>query len=253
MTPLTQADILAGLRALSLRAGSHVLVHSSLSSFGYVEGGADAVIDALIEAVGPEGTVIVPTLTGSEALAPANPPIFDVRQTACWTGRIPETLRARPDAVRSLHPTHSVAAIGAGASFFTQDHVRSVTPCDEESPYGKLAAHPDGYVLLIGVTHISSTIFHHIEEVVGVDYHIQPHLTAATIVDAQGAAHPKHLLLHQYGTPRDFDVVESVLRELGIQRDGLIGAAALRLVKASAMVQAVSRLLRVSPRLLVRA
>ena len=63
-------DIVRGLGELGLRPGDVVLVHSSLSSFGYVEGGADAVIDALLDAVGPEGTVMVPTLTGSPEDSP---------------------------------------------------------------------------------------------------------------------------------------------------------------------------------------
>ena len=105
-------DIAAGLRAIGLPVGAVALVHSSLSSFGHVAGGAATVVQALLDAVGPEGTVMVPTLTGSEALGPGNPPIFDVRSTPCWTRRIPETFRLRADARRSLHPTHSVAAIG---------------------------------------------------------------------------------------------------------------------------------------------
>jgi len=87
-----------------------VLVHSSLSSLGCVEGGADAVIDALLDVLGPGGTLVVPTLTGTESLSAENPPRYDPDATPCWTGRVPETLRRRPGAMRSLHPTHSVAA-----------------------------------------------------------------------------------------------------------------------------------------------
>ncbi|NOX44142.1 MAG: AAC(3) family N-acetyltransferase, partial [Caldiserica bacterium] len=58
---VTKDDIVRGLRELGLEVGAIVGVHSSLSSFGYVEGGADAVIDALLEVVGEEGTVVMPT------------------------------------------------------------------------------------------------------------------------------------------------------------------------------------------------
>ena len=67
-------DIVRGLRALGLAPGDVVLVHSSLGSLGHVEGGADAVIDALLDTVGTEGTVLVPTLTGSEGLDADHPP-----------------------------------------------------------------------------------------------------------------------------------------------------------------------------------
>ena len=159
MGSMTSSAIVEGLKAGGLIVGCQILVHSSLSSFGHVEGGTDAVIDALLAAVGIEGTVLVPTLTGSEKLSPDNPPVFDPVNSACWTGKIPETFRKRSNAMRSLHPTHSVAAIGADAHELIKDHWYSVTPCDESSPYGKLAQRPNGYILLIGVDHESSTMF----------------------------------------------------------------------------------------------
>ncbi len=89
------------LRHLGLGSGDVVLVHSSLSRLGHVKGGAPAVVDALLRAVEPGGTVLFPTLTGSEHDGPARPPHLDVRRTVCWTGRIPETARLRPDACRT--------------------------------------------------------------------------------------------------------------------------------------------------------
>ena len=77
---------MAGLYALGIAPGSKLLVHSSLSSFGYVEGGANAVIDAFLDMVGVQGTLLVPTLTGDETLSAANPPVFDPVVQACWTG-----------------------------------------------------------------------------------------------------------------------------------------------------------------------
>lgn len=249
MHTIIQADIRAALAALGVRPGDHLLVHSALSSFGHVEGGADAVIDALSAAVGDTGTILVPTLTGSESLSPANPPVFDPAHSPCWTGRIPETLRARPGAIRSLHPTHSVAALGDAAAHFTAAHLDSITPCDADSPYGRLAAHARGFVLLIGVTHARSTLFHHVEELAGSDYHLQPGLAAAQIV-VDGQRLTRHLLLHAYGTPREFDIMESALRERGIQRDGAVGGASLRLIAAGPMVELTLRALHGSPRLL---
>jgi len=93
---LTRADLVADPRLLGLLAGATVLTHSSLRSLGWVDGDADTVIDALLEALGPVGTLLVPTLTGTEQGSPRRPPVFDSRATPCWTGRIPETLRRRP-------------------------------------------------------------------------------------------------------------------------------------------------------------
>jgi aminoglycoside 3-N-acetyltransferase len=254
--PITKHDIVRGLRALGLGPGDKVLVHSSLRSLGYVEGGAEALIDALLEAVYAVpaeggGTVLVPTLTGNETLSPASPPRFDPRRTPCWTGRVPEAFRQRPEAVRSLHPTHSAAAIGADARALTGDHLSSLTPCDELSPYGKLACCEDGYILLIGVDHEVNTTFHHVEEVVGVDYHMQPAFARARIV-VDGQEVVRHVLLHQYGTARHFGVMEPVLVEQGIQRQATIGQADVRLVQVKGMVETTVRCLRANRRLLCK-
>jgi aminoglycoside N3'-acetyltransferase len=98
------------LRRLGIARGMDVLVHSSLSSIGWVEGGADTVIDALLAAVSPAGTILMPALNGSPQDSPQNPPRMDVRRTPCpkWIGIIPETFRRREGVRRSLHPTHSM-------------------------------------------------------------------------------------------------------------------------------------------------
>lgn len=251
MVSVTKEDILGGLRELGVRTGCEVLVHSSLSSFGHVEGGADTVIDALVEAVGSDGIVVMPTLTGNSDLSATNPPVFDIFKSPGLTGRIPETLRKRPGAIRSAHPTHSVAAIGAHSLLLTEHHQHSVTPCDELSPYGRLACSHDSYVLLVGVSHESSTMFHYIEELVGVDYHMQEGFVEARIV-SENAEIVRHVMLHKYGTPRCFSVMEPVFVERGIQKSTRIGNATVRLVKIDGMVQATVQCLKSDRRLLCR-
>jgi aminoglycoside 3-N-acetyltransferase len=246
---VTRQDIVLGLRQLGLEAGASILVHSSLSSLGYVQGGAEAVIDALIEAVSPEGTVLVPTLTGSEALNAENPPLYDPDESPGWTGRIPEALRQRPNAVRSLHPTHSVAAIGARAQALTQGHEFSITPCGPDSPYGRLVQ-IGGYILLLGVTHSVNTTMHLVEEMVGVPYHMQPGLVAAQIKTGD-RVQTIHTMLHRYGPDRCFERMEPVFRERGIQRDGQIGRARVRLIDARRMVEITRQALSQDPTILL--
>ena len=248
-TVVTKQDIVAGLRDLGVSQGAIVLAHSSLSSFGHVEGGAEAVIDALLEAVGPLGTVLVPTLTGSEALNAGNPPAYDPASTACWTGRIPEAFRQRPQAVRSLHPTHSVAAIGARAVELTERHEHSITPCGPDSPYGRLAG-AGGTILLLGVGHHANTTFHLVEEIVGVPYHMQPGLVPAQVIEG-GEARTIHLMIHRYGPARNFGRMERAFCERGIQRDRQIGDAHVRLIDARRMVAVTSQALRQDPAILL--
>src|SRR5450759_4325859 len=116
---LTRADIVNGLRDVGLQLGDRVLVHSSLAALGDVDGGADTVIDALIEAVGTDGLVVVPTF--------ACQPPFDRKTSATPLGAVADRLWRRPNAFRSLHPTHSVAAIGHGAEELVRDHEKAPT------------------------------------------------------------------------------------------------------------------------------
>jgi aminoglycoside 3-N-acetyltransferase len=142
-----------------------------------------------------------------------------------------------------------VSAIGAEADALTRDHADSVTPCDELSPYGGLAQCEDGYILFIGVDHEVNTTLHHVEEVAGVDYHMQEAFARAAIV-VDGKEIHRHILLHRYGTPRDFPAIEPLLEERGIQVRARIGDAEIRLVHAKRMVQTVLHCLRANPRLL---
>ena len=251
MTTITSEEIRSGLVQFGLPLGAKVLVHSSLSSFGNVEGGADAVIDALIETVGESGTVVVPTLTATAAHNAENPPVFDPTTSECWTGRIPETFRKRPEAIRSLHPTHSVAAIGADAEELTKDHTFSISPCDEKSPFGKIANSPDGYVLLIGVDYESVTTFHHVEELAAVDYHMQKGFTKATLL-IDGVEIERHYMLHQWGTSRDFNIMEPLFVERGVQKKTRIGDSEVRLLHAPGIVETTLRSLRADSRVLCR-
>src|SRR5947209_4832214 len=116
-------DIVSGLRKLGLRGGEIVTMHSSLSSFGWVDGGPETVIAAVREVLGPEGTILVPTMTLWSSLIrekAGNAPLipYDPDHSPCDKnmGSIPETLRRLPGAIRSVHPMESVAAIGKHAA-----------------------------------------------------------------------------------------------------------------------------------------
>ncbi|MBD0674733.1 AAC(3) family N-acetyltransferase [Streptomyces sp. CBMA156] len=153
-----------------------LIVHSSLSSLGRVEGGAAAVAASLREAVGPGGTVAAPTFTSDTVRDPApghpgppTPGIAEQRAAVplfhpglpCSTGAVAEALRALPESHRSTHPQVSVAAVGT--------HAREVTArrslgfaVGRESPFGAL--HDlGGHVLLVGVGHDRNTFLHYAE------------------------------------------------------------------------------------------
>lgn len=121
-------DIKFSLELMDIKKGDILLVHSSLTSIGYVEGGAETVIDALLETVGEEGTIVMSTLTGW--FEP-----FDSGSIPSAVGKISERFRLRKNAFRSLHPVHSVAAIGKHAEYITEGHENCETGCGAGTQY----------------------------------------------------------------------------------------------------------------------
>jgi len=243
---LTLQQIVAGLRGLGLSAGDHVLTHSSLSSLGRVDGGAETVVAAIVETVGAEGTALFPTLSGLPQHGPSCPPSFDPLTAPCWTGKIPEASLRFPGAIRSLHPTHSVSAIGRLAQWFTEGHERCRTPCGWGSPYDKLAA-IGGRILLIGVDQSVNTSFHHAEEVAGVPYVCQPDPSEAIVVKDGHELRLSGIRLHLYGPERDYQALEPEMLRLGILTVGHLGKAACRLIDASAQRRFLVRTLLADP------
>ncbi|WP_135820291.1 aminoglycoside N(3)-acetyltransferase [Halostella litorea] len=173
--PVTPGRILADLRDLGVAAGDTVIAHSSLSALGWVPGGAPGVVDALLAAVGDEGTLVMPThsFQCSDPANWSNPPVPeawhgtireesppyrpDVTPTR-GVGAVPECFRDYPDTVRSRHPTLSFAANGPGAAAIVDDHAYEY-PLGEGSPLARVYER-DGRVLLLGTGHDANTSLH---------------------------------------------------------------------------------------------
>lgn len=173
--PATVASLVADLAVLGVTPGMTMLVHSSLSALGWVSGGAQAVVLALREAVGPGGTLVMPThSTGlTDPAAWRNPPVpeawwpiiratmpaYDPATTPTrGMGAIPDCFRGAADVRRSDHPHDSFAAWGRAAAFITERH-ELTSGLGEGSPLARLYER-DGWVLLLGVGHGNNTSLH---------------------------------------------------------------------------------------------
>ncbi|MFO7958594.1 MAG: AAC(3) family N-acetyltransferase [Candidatus Brocadiia bacterium] len=230
-TTVTRHDIGSGLASLGVEAGDILLVHSSLSRFGWVEGGADAVIDALVDAVGEDGNVVVPTHTWSTVHA--KDPVFDVRRTPSVVGRITEVFRERPESLRSMHPTHSCAAIGPLADELTRGHETQITPCGSRSPYQRLIER-GGKIVFLGVTLFVNTTFHALEETACVPW-LFDRFEILYVVDYEGVRRKVPSRRHADGLRRDYEGLEPLLEREGALAKGQIGDATVRVMDAARM------------------
>lgn len=175
---VTKHQLAADLRRLGVREGMDVMVHSSLSRIGPVDGGADTVVDALLAAVGRSGTLLMPSFNHKAAQ------VYNPMTTPTKNGAIPDAMWRRPQAVRSMHPTHAVAAIGARAEDYCRDHLE-IGIWAPESPIGKLV-HGGGHLLALGVDHGTTTAYHVAEMSVPCGC-IDPFANIDRVVQADGA------------------------------------------------------------------
>ncbi len=243
-TTVTQADIASGLLELGLAAGDTVLVHSSMKSFGRVEGGPEAVIEALLEVLGPRGCLVMSTLTIGVKESPV---VFDVRKTSSVAGLVTNVFRNRPNAFRSHHPVSSAAAEGWGAEVIARYH--SETPCGLMSPIGQVYLR-GGWCLFMGAPWASNTMFHVAEELVMPTYLNLAEFRNARLIDEQGAEHTvsfKRYNCYQGGVIRDLEAMGPRYEEAGAVRHVRIGNSDCRMIRALDVVDITSTLLHDHP------
>jgi aminoglycoside 3-N-acetyltransferase len=174
---VTRSSLAADLRRLGVREGGVVMVHTRMSALGHVVAAAEGVVRGILDALGPEGTVMA--YAGWEdhvyglddrpeehrAGYAAEPPVFDllISEAARENGRIPERLRTWPGAERSDHPEASTVAVGPRAAWLCGEH-----PADDgygaRSPLARLVE-ADGQVLMLGAPLETITLLHHAEAI----------------------------------------------------------------------------------------
>jgi len=254
VTTVNRQQLVDGLRALGLDTSSSVIVHSSLRSFGHVDGGAATVCTALHDTC---GTVLLPASSGDLTGIPAPPGLerpdnaphrsgswaeFDAALAAATPfdpslpidrelGLIPETMRRKFDAVRSAHPHFSYLAVGARAG----ELVASQTLADPLAPLDLLEQW-GGRVLLLGVGHTANTCIHLAEQRLGRSRFWR----YAKIASGVWAEFP-----NIPGESDAFDAIEPVLAPVTLETR--IGNCRARQVAVADVVAAATRLIRADP------
>ena len=251
MHTVTAADLVDGLQQLGLDRTSEVIVHSSLSSFGYVDGGAEAVCAALTEVC---GTVLMPGGTWDLTGIPAPPGLvrpdnaywnaadwseFDQKLSEAtsfrsdlpvdrWLGRVPEVFRQTCSPLRTSHPLFAYQAAGPAAE-------RLLGAQRADWPLGPIEA-LDGDVLLLGVTHTSNTTIHLAEQQLGRSLFYR----YAKNADGLWIELP-----NIPGESHHFDDIEPVLRPA--TKEIRIGQARVRRIPKDAVLAATRQLIQADP------
>jgi aminoglycoside 3-N-acetyltransferase len=241
---MTDRDRVASeLGEAGLAPGSAVLVHSSLSSLGRVQGGAETVIGGLLDALGPEGTLLMPAL--SYAAVTETSPRFDLRSTPSNVGTIPETFRRMPGVLRSLHPTHSVCGAGPRARELLAPHAGDRTPCGPGSPF-RLLARSGGSILMLGCGLRPNTSMHGVEELVEPPYLFGGELSI-TLVREDGSEVAGSYRMHGFsGHAQRYDRV-ATLGEGPWLRQARVLEATVHLIDAAELWRRAEEALRRDP------
>ena len=158
------------LRAVGVRRGDAVLLHSAFSAHFGFEGSIEDLTRVFLDAVGPTGHLLMVSLpyrtSSLDYLGTLKQ--FDVRKAPSMMGLVSEYFRRRPDVVRSLHPTHPILVHGPQAEDIVAAHPACLFPCGPGSPFDRLLA-LDGKVVFFNVEFAVFTFFHYLEHLVSAD------------------------------------------------------------------------------------
>ena len=238
----TPKDLASVFRGLGLAEGDSLVVHSSFRSLKPFEADAEAVINVILGLIGPSGNLMLPTFNYTR---PLPEPHFDPEKTPCRTGIIPELGRQRKSAIRSFHPTHSVAVIGPDAVLLTERHLDGRafgigSPIDRLGEIG-------GKILLIGVGHEANSAIHVAEEralLAKVNhYNPMPFLR----IKAPDGTIVCHQLDSSPSCSAAFGAVEQPLIARDLIADGRLGECRLQLTSVKAVIDLAVDMIRNDP------
>lgn len=242
-THSTTDQIAADARRLGVSEGDNVLVHASLRSLGSLPGGAENVIAGLLEALGKTGTLLLPAL--SYATVNRDQPVFDLLKTPSCVGALTEYFRLRPGTIRSVHPTHSVCAVGNHAERLLDGHVNDHTPCGRHSPFYKLNEF-GGRILFLGCGMNPNTSMHAVEELIEPEYLFSDSVEYQIVLPENCEIRTK-IRRHDFKNwAQAYGRLENVLDHHALRRGNIL-TAVCHLVDVKAMWREALRMMKANP------
>lgn len=238
------------LHDIGLRPGDAVLVHSSWDAFAGFAGKPTDVVATLQRVLTAEGTLLMPTIPfgGTAVEYVSRVPVFDVARTPSRVGLLTELFRRSAGVVRSVHPTHAVAAWGKDAVAYCAGHENCTTPCGAGSPYMRLIER-GGKVLLAGADIDSLTLWHALEEALEPILPVSPftrerYELVSRLPDGSLAKTTTRLFEPSVSRRRNLFRLVPELTRLGAWRATRLGGLRLVLLGATAVEEAARNLAR---------
>ena len=216
-TKVSKEDVISVLNSFDLN--SDVMLHCSIMNIGKIAGGTKFLCNTILEKVNiSKHTLLVSALPyrGPFKDYLDKNPVFDVNTAPIAMGSVNEYFGIMDCAFRSLHPTHSVVAIGPNAKEYTAKHHLDETPFGVNSPYYKLIIN-HGKILLFGTSLNNMTIAHVIEDMLGKDFPVRVYCHKSyniKVIDSEGEKHIVHTTCH--------NKFQGILRDGNRLRKGLI-------------------------------
>lgn len=242
----TKKDLLIQLENMNIDYKGTIIVHSSMKSIGSVDGGADTVLDTFTTFM-KDGLLVFPTHTWKDVNK--DQPKFYVETSPSHIGVLSELFRKRPHVVRSLHPTHSVGALGKGAKEFTDGNEKFDTPCARESSWGKLLDH-QAKILLVGVDLRRNTFIHGIEEWMDIPGRItETHEQLITVLSNGTEISVPSRRHFGLDWSAHYWKVEEVLAKLGAIEYGKLGDATVLICDTAKLFYFIGEMLKKDPAL----
>ncbi len=257
-------------KRLGLLPTDTVFVHSSYKkiagSIG-VEGGPQTILNAFIEYFGEKGLVIFPTLTWKMGFlfnengnfrAPWDKEIdgfyqygthFDVHTSSCKDiGILPELFRQQHGVIRSLSPTHSVAAFGADSKEFCANHINAKTPFREDTPWDRLYSRNTKF-LFLGTGLSCNTYLHFAEELANVPNLLIGYNWNYSVTDYDGTTHNISIKRHEAGHSHYYSKMETEFLQNGIAERVTFGSAPTHIVDGVKELDYILKRLKECPEL----
>ena len=209
---MNRKEIAEGLKALGLKSGSIVLLHSSFLSLGKVQNGPGEVIKAFLDVIGKKGTILVPAFG--------------------QLGVLVEEVKHLPGAIISSCPVGTVAAYGPAAKDLCKDHWKAETAHGKNTPFTRLAE-KGGYICLLGVDQDRNTSLHSIEALLQLPY---LKTVTKTFKNPDGKEVTRSYKYYP-GPHRDFIGIDRLLLDSGAMKIQRIGNAQVRLIDSAQMFE----------------